>query len=62
MQINAYEEGTKINNEVNERPFKEYWYALEDKAPLISTSTHFLQPSQRISRNYRPWIFTEDVI
>jgi len=26
--------------------FKEYWYALEYKAPFISTSTNFLQPSQ----------------
>ena len=25
--------------------FEEYWYALEYKAPLISTSTNFLQPS-----------------
>ena len=26
--------------------FEEYWYPLEYKAPLISTSTNFLQPSQ----------------
>jgi len=38
MQINAYQEGTKINTE-------EYWNALEYKASLISTSTNFLQPS-----------------
>jgi len=25
---------------------EEYWYALECKAPLISMSTNFLQPSQ----------------
>jgi len=44
MQINVYQEGTKVNTEVNET-FEEYWYALEYKAPLISTSTNFLQPS-----------------
>jgi len=44
MQINVYQEGIKVNTEVNET-FEEYWYALEYKAPLISTSTNFLQPS-----------------
>ena len=28
--------------------FEEYWYALEYKAPLISTSTSFLQPSPKV--------------
>ena len=41
MQINVYQEGTKVNTEVNET-FEEYWYALEYKARLISTSTNFL--------------------
>ena len=45
MQIIAYQEGTKINTEVNE----EYWYTLDYKAPLISASTSFLQPSPRRS-------------
>jgi len=45
MQISAYQEGTKINTEVNERPFEECWYALEYNTQLISTSTNFLQPS-----------------
>jgi len=45
MQIIAYQEGTKINTEVNE----EYWYTLDYKSPLISTSTSFLQPSPRRS-------------
>ena len=43
MQIYVYQEGTKINTEANGR-FEEYWYALEYKAPMVSTSTNFLQP------------------
>jgi len=46
MQINVYQEGTKINTEVN----VDLWrvlkrYALEYKAPLISMYTNILQPS-----------------
>jgi len=37
MQIN---EGTKINTEV--KNIEEYWYSLDYKAPLISTSINFL--------------------
>jgi len=44
MQINAYQEDTKTNTEVNEQP-EEYWYALEHKALLILTSTNFLHTS-----------------
>jgi len=45
MQINAHQEGTNINSEVNERVLKNigtHW----NKAPLISMSTNFLQPNQ----------------
>jgi len=34
MQTNAYQEGTKMNTEVNGRVHEEYWYASEYKAPL----------------------------
>jgi len=46
MQINMYQERTKINTEANGR-FEEYWYVLEYKAPMVSTSTNFLQPSPK---------------
>jgi len=45
MQINAYKERTKIYTEVNERPFNSIGHALEYETQLISTITHFLQPS-----------------
>jgi len=43
MQISTYQEGTKINRS-EWVSFEEYWYVLEYKKPLISTSTSFLPP------------------
>ena len=63
MQINAYQEGTKVNIEVNVRVLKNLvTFILEYKAPLISIiGTSFLQPSALDSRTmleamlrYRP--------
>ena len=53
MQINVYQEGTKINTEVN----VDLWrvlkrYALEYKAPLISMYTNILQPNQRFVQRF----------
>jgi len=47
VQINAYQEGTKVNIEVNVRVLKNLGtFILEYKAPLILIiGTHFLQPS-----------------
>ena len=37
MQMNAYQECTKINIEVNTQVFEKYWHVLEYRAPLLST-------------------------
>jgi len=63
VQINAYQEGTKVNIEVNVRVLKNLvTFILEYKAPVISIiGTNFLQPSALDSRTmleamlrYRP--------
>ena len=46
MQINAYQEVTKINIEVNERPLKNIGLHWNIRHSCISRSTNFLQPSQ----------------
>jgi len=48
----------KINTEVNEVTFEEYWYALEYKASLISLSTNFLPPSLKYLKQFLVTYFT----
>ena len=36
MQMNAYQECTKINIEVNTQVFEKYWHVLEYRAPTTA--------------------------
>jgi len=55
VQINAYQEGTKVNIEVNVRVLKNLvTFILEYKAPVISIiGTNFLQPSALVALCWR---------
>jgi len=58
--VTFYNVGVHKNKHWSEwATFDVYWHALEYKAPLISTSTNFLQPSRRLDIEKREHLYNE---